>query len=231
MIKTKLQQQTSSFSDSGFTIVESLMGASVLAIVLFATLPVLSLSTALRVQSKRTELAAEAANIFINSVRNNSITSPTRVITLTLTNTTTNRRIEDNLIDTREMPVPTTTDTDLYLFNKSGTITPNCSLASSLAICKPDNSNPFDEFYIQAAQVKVAGSKVTDGYLLAIRIYREDVDVAQTILASSSASSRSGILADKQAPILQTTVEISGSTTTFQTLCSRVGLLNNQPCQ
>lgn len=229
MIKIKLQQQTSSFSDSGFTIVESLMGASVLAIVLVATLPILSLSTALRVQSKGTEAAAKAANIFINSVRNNSITSPTRVITLT--NTTTNRSIEDNLIDTGEMPVPTRTDTNLYLFNKSGTITPTCSLASSLAICKPDNSNPFDEFYIQAAQVKVANSKVTDGYLLAIRIYREDVDVAQTILASSSASSSSGILADKQAPILQTTVQISGSTTTFQTLCSRVGLLNHQPCQ
>jgi prepilin-type N-terminal cleavage/methylation domain-containing protein len=204
MIKTKLQPKILSASDSGFTIIEVLVGVVFIAILLAAISPVLVMSTAVRVQSKSMEKAVQAAETFINGVSNNSIPAPTKVITET-PNTPIN-------LETA-MPVPQKKDTDLYFFNKDSTIT----ACNSISTCQPQDT-PFDEFYIQAAQIKPAGTKKSDGYRLAIRIYREDLDFDQKILGSSTG----GILVNKQEPILKTTVEISG-TTTFGSLCSRLG--------
>ncbi len=205
MIKTKLQPKNLSYNDSGFTIIEVLVGVVFIAILLVTISPVLVMSTAVRVQSKGMEKAVQAAKTFINGVSNNSISAPTEVITETQ-NTPIN-------LETA-MPVPQQTDTDLYFFKKDSTIT----ACNPISTCQPDQNSPFDEFYIQAAQIKPAGTKTSDGYRLAIRIYREDLDFDQTILGSRTG----GILGNKQAPILITTVEISGSTT-FGSLCSRLG--------
>jgi type II secretory pathway pseudopilin PulG len=209
MIKTKPQPKNLSYNDSGFTIIEVLVGVVFIAILLVTISPVLVMSTAVRVQSKTTEKAVQAAKTFINGVSNNSISAPTEVITETQ-NTPIN-------LDTA-MLVPQQTDTDLYLFNKNSTIIANCNPINPTSTCQPDKDTPFDEFYIQAAQIKPAGTKTSDGYRLAIRIYREDLDFDQEILPSSTG----GILVDKQAPILIKTVEIRG-TTTFGSLCSRLG--------
>lgn len=213
MIKTKLQPKILSASDSGFTIIEVLVGVVFITILLAAISPVLVMSTAVRVQSKGMEKAVQAAETFINDVSNNSISAPTFLITET-PNTPINLETE--------MPVPKKTDTDLYFFKKDSTIT----ACNPISTCQPDKDTPFDEFYIQAAQIKPAGTKTSDGYRLAIRIYREDLDFDQTILPSSTGR----IVVNKQEPILIKTVEISGSTT-FGSLCSRLGLFNNQPCQ
>jgi type II secretory pathway pseudopilin PulG len=204
MIKTKPQPKNLSYHDSGFTIIEVLGGVVFIAILLAAISPVLVMSTAVRVQSKGMEKAVQAAKTFINGVSNNSISAPTKVITVT-------QNAPINL--ETEMPVPRQTDTDLYFFNKDSTIT----ACNSISTCRPRDA-PFDEFYIQAAQIKPAGTKTSDGYRLAIRVYREDLNFNQTILGSRTG----GILVNKQAPILITTVEISGSTT-FGSLCSRLG--------
>lgn len=216
MIKTKLQPKNLSASDSGFTIIEVLVGVVFVTILLAAISPVLVMSTAVRVQSKGMEKAVQAAETFINGVSNNSISAPTFLITET-PNTPIN-------LETA-MPVPKTEDTDLYFFKKDSTIIAKCDLINPISPCKPQDT-PFDEFYIQAAQIKPAGTKTSDGYRLAIRIYREDLDFNQEILPSSTGR----IVVNKQAPILIKTVEISG-TTTFGSLCSRLGLFNNQPCQ
>ena len=206
MIKTKLQPKILSASDSGFTIIEVLVGVVFITILLAAISPVLVMSTAVRVQSKSMEKAVQAAETFINSVSNNSISAPTKVITVI-------QNAPINLETAMPMPVPKKTDTDLYFFKKDSTIT----ACNPISTCKPQDT-PFDEFYIQAAQIKPAGTKTSDGYRLAIRIYREDLNFDKTILPSSTG----GILVNKQAPILKTIVEISGSTT-FGSLCSRLG--------
>ena len=196
MIKTKPQPKNLSASDSGFTIIEVLVGVVFIAILLAVISPVLVMSTAVRVQSKATEKAVQAAETFINGVSNNSISAPTKVITVTQ-----NQNTPINL--ETEMPVPKTTDTDLYFFKKDSTIIAKCDLINPISLCKPQDT-PFDEFYIQAAQIKSAGTKTSDGYRLAIRVYREDLNFNQPILGSSTG----GILVNKQAPILIKTVEI-----------------------
>ena len=208
MIKTKPQPKNLSYNDSGFTIIEVLVGVVFIAILLVTISPVLVMSTAVRVQSKGMEKAVQAAKTFINGVSNNSISAPTEVITET-PNTPIN-------LETA-MPVPQQTDTDLYFFKKDSSIIANCNLINPISTCQPQDA-PFDEFYIQAAQIKPAGTQTSDGYRLAIRVYREDLNFNQTILGSRTG----GILVNKQAPILITTVEISGSTT-FGSLCSRLG--------
>lgn len=211
MIKTKPQPKNLSYNDSGFTIIEVLVGVVFIAILLAAISPVLVMSTAVRVQSKGMEKAVQAAKTFINGVSNNSISAPTRVIPETPNTPNTPINLET------AMPVPQQTDTDLYFFKKDSTIIANCNLINPISPCQPQDA-PFDEFYIQAAQIKPAGTQTSDGYRLAIRVYREDLNFNQTILGSRTG----GILVNKQAPILITTVEISGSTT-FGSLCSRLG--------
>ncbi|NET33406.1 MAG: type II secretion system protein, partial [Cyanothece sp. SIO1E1] len=67
-------------SESGFTILESLVAILVVAILLIAVSPVLTLAVANRVQSRRVELATQAARAYIDGVKAGAI-PPTSDIT------------------------------------------------------------------------------------------------------------------------------------------------------
>jgi hypothetical protein len=81
----------------------------------------------------------------------------------------------------------------------------------------------------------------TSGYRLAVRVYRSDVDFSKPLLASTSnakkvASSVVSGIGNQQTPLIERTVDIAHSNTTFQALCYRLGLAkdqdgNNQSCQ
>jgi prepilin-type N-terminal cleavage/methylation domain-containing protein len=243
MMKFQRYRPTPSADNSGFTLIESLIGIVIVAILLASTSPILVMSTAIRVQSKRIEKAAQVANTFIDGVRVRSITAPGKIIgngsnpetgldpaTSAVPRTLSDNLIIDNSNNTQKMPPPTqtsassNTNQDLYLSEKDGTI---CLVGSTG--CATDTSSPFDEFYIQAAQIKVKGKPVTDGYRLAIRVYRADVDFTNTLLASSSNvktvdSPVTQGMGNKQAPLIERTVDIASSTTTFNALCSRLGI-------
>ncbi|MTJ06618.1 hormogonium polysaccharide secretion pseudopilin HpsB [Anabaena sp. UHCC 0204] len=229
MMKRKLQPPIRSSSDSGFTIIESLMGIVVVAILLASIAPVLVMSTAIRVQSRRIEKATQAANTFVDGVKTGSILAPGEYsednkIPLPAATITEPRTLDQNLINLTKMPVPATqNDDDLYLFKKDGVI---CHTSES--DCEKDATNPFEEFYIQARQMTVTGTQ-NDGYRLGIRVYRGDVDFSKTLLASEDdqktvESPITGTLGNKQAPAVERTVDIGNRNTTFQALCSRLGM-------
>ena len=77
-MKSKPQSEISSSSDSGFTIIESLMAIVVVAILLVSITPILVMSTLIRVQSRRIEKATQAANTFIDGVKAGSIITGSR---------------------------------------------------------------------------------------------------------------------------------------------------------
>ncbi|MBG1262336.1 prepilin-type N-terminal cleavage/methylation domain-containing protein [Nostoc commune] len=259
MIKRK-QQQIPPSGESGFTIIESLVALLVVAILLTAIAPVIVLATATRVQSRRVELATQAAKTFIDGIRTGAITAPSTVITLAASTSAAPRRIsdvaaipavaavaatgttaaieakplvpgvtgkpEDYLISnsSTEMPPPEdSTKNTLYCFKNDGTISnPGCT----------SNTNIF---YIQAAQIKVTGSQVNDGYRLGIRVYRAD-NVEFPLTASSVDTKNTqtpftGGLGSRKAPLVEMTTDISNTTTTFQALCQRLGTATNQSCQ
>jgi prepilin-type N-terminal cleavage/methylation domain-containing protein len=240
-MKLKLQLKTSSSSDSGFTIVESLMGIVVIAILLAATAPVLIMSTSIRVQSRRIEQATQAASTFINGTKTGSIKAPgeynaANKIVLTAATASAPRTLAENLIDLTKMPVPTKkNDNDLYLFKKDGVVCHNSETG-----CTLDGTNAFDEFYIQARQLTVTGSQ-NDGYRLAIRVYRSDVDFSKPLLASIGdvKTVESPIvqgIGNRQAPSVERTIEIANRITSFEALCSRLGIAkdsadNDQDCR
>jgi prepilin-type N-terminal cleavage/methylation domain-containing protein len=233
MIKLKPPQTISSPSDSGFTIIESLLGIVVVAILLAGISPVLVMSTGIRVQSRRTEKATQAANTFIDGVRTGSIPEPTaNKIELAQVTADEPRTLADNLITDETMPVPkTATDADLYFFKSDGTI---CKPFGT-GTCTKDPKQPFDEFFIQARQIRVQGSGENDGFRLALRVYRGDVDFSKNLLASNGNNKQTSSLVaaglgNRQAPAIERTVDISNIRTSFGALCQRLGTKNPQGC-
>ena len=237
MIKLKPPQTISSPSDSGFTIIESLLGIVVVAILLAGISPILVMSTATRVQSRRVEKATQAANTFIDGVRSGSIEEETIPIAggealAKLDEDNTTRTLQDNLITGDDMLPPTNaTKADLYFFKSDGTI---CKPFGS-AGCANDPESPFEEFFIQASRITVDGSGRNDGYRLALRVYRGDVDFGKVLLASTADTKQSssvvtGGLGKKQAPAVERTVDISNINTSFGALCQRFGTASDKGC-
>lgn len=238
MIKHKLQQQIIPADESGFTIIESLVAIVIVAILMAAIAPVIVISTATRVQSRRVELATQATKAFIDGIRTGAITTaPSTVVTLAIPTAAAPRRVsdvagtppitgrpQDYLINNiTDMPAPTSA-TGLYCFNKNGTISnPDCS------------SNTNNLFYIQAGRI-VQSTGINDGYRLGIRIYRVDVNFSQALKASTDTTKNrqktfTGGLGDRQAPLIEMTTDVGNSNTTFQALCRRLGTATNQTCQ
>ncbi|MEH2052338.1 hormogonium polysaccharide secretion pseudopilin HpsB [Nostoc sp.] len=229
MIKHKQQQkqQIHPSNESGFTIIESLVAMLVVTILLAAIAPTIVIATATRVQSKRVELATQAARTFIDGVKTGAVTIPAT------TTAPTGTLAGNNLLNTTSMPVPQTTTslTSLYCVTKDTN--------NSLAITNPDcTSNTNKIFYIQAVRITATGSTPTDstglpkdGYRLAIRVYRSDIDVTKTVYAGLSDSSINkkqntftGTLGNTQSPLVEMTTEIGSRNTSFNALCQRLAI-------
>ncbi|MEH1823447.1 MAG: hormogonium polysaccharide secretion pseudopilin HpsB [Nostoc sp.] len=227
MIKLKPQQVSQPSGESGFTIIESLIAMLVVTILLAAIAPTIVIATATRVQSKRVELATQAAKTFIDGVKTGAVTIPAT------TTAPTGTLAGNNLLNTTSMPVPQTTTslTSLYCVTKDTN--------NSLAITNPDcTSNTSKIFYIQAVRITATGSTPTDstglpkdGYRLAIRVYRSDIDVTKTVYAGLSDSSINkkqnaftGTLGNTQSPLVEMTTEIGSRNTSFNALCQRLAI-------
>jgi prepilin-type N-terminal cleavage/methylation domain-containing protein len=242
MLKIQQHQKNLSTDDSGFTIIESLIGIVIVAVLLAAISPVLVMSTAIRVQAKRIEKSVQVANSFIDGIRGESIPAPGKIISLPAVTASLPRDQTNNLFTTVNPGTSSiiNASNDFYLAKRDGTI---CLLGTTG--CVRDISNPLDEFYIQAAQIRV-GTLTTTGYRLGMRVYRADIDLSQTVLAGATNTSVQTIdssvtsgLGNKQKPMIERAVDITGSATTFKSLCARLGIvqkmdadgvLQNQNC-
>jgi prepilin-type N-terminal cleavage/methylation domain-containing protein len=242
MIKHKLKQQISPCDESGFTIIESLVAILVVSILLTAIAPVIVLATATRVQSRRVELATQAAKTFIDGVRTGAIAAPSEVITLLPPTDAAPRRVSDvpatgttpavtgkpgdYLIDnmtTQEMPAPIdSTKNKLYCSNENGIISdPDCT------------SNTDNLFYIQAKRI-IQSTGANDGYRLGIRVYRADADFPLTASTADTKNTQTpftGGLGSRKAPLIEMTTDVANSNTSFRALCQRLGIATNKNCQ
>ena len=83
-------------------------------------------------------------------------------------------------------------------------------------------------FYIQAGQTIISNSSPDDGYRLAVRVYRKDIDFAKTVLANTDTSKNTQAVittgsGNKQAPIVEMTTDVTNTNTHFTALCNRLG--------
>ncbi|MDZ8237385.1 MAG: hormogonium polysaccharide secretion pseudopilin HpsB [Nostoc sp. ChiQUE01a] len=215
-------QLQESSSQSGFTIIESLVAILVVSILLVAIAPVLVISTATRVQARRVELGTEAAQAFIDGIKSKTILDPAFNTDFTLDPATADepRTVSSSTSDylISNAPVPTTaTKNTLYCFKKDGSLAnPGCT---------------SDLFYIQAIRLAVTGTNADkgEGYRLGVRVYRSDAFIDSGNLKKSSdvdakkAATFTGGLGDRKAPLVEITTEIVRGQPSYNALCDRLG--------
>ncbi|MTJ47639.1 hormogonium polysaccharide secretion pseudopilin HpsB [Dolichospermum sp. UHCC 0259] len=232
--------------DDGFTIIESLVAMIVASALMLAIAPVLILSTATRVQSRRVELGSKAATSFIDAVRSGRIATQstdgtteyiTTVKEIDSTESSSSSRsitdsnnINDYLISDSDekMPVPSSAE-NLYCVQSDGIIlTPGCSSVL----------NQKNLFYIQAGRTRITNSGTNDGYRLAVRVYRQDIDFTKPVSANeiNTKNTQEPVTAgsgNKQAPILEMAADVANANTSFKALCNRLGFKagsDTKPC-
>ena len=108
-------------TQSGFTIIESLLAILIVTALLVAIAPVIALSVATRVQARRVEQATQAARTYIDGVRSGKITPPSRLKPLNEVQTTQNGgRFDPNREGFAAVPAPPS----LTIANCQATATP-----------------------------------------------------------------------------------------------------------
>ena len=215
----QLPQKHNINKDAGFTIMESLIAMVVVSSLMLAISPVLILSASTRVQSRRVELSAQIARSFIDGVRFGRITAEdiTPVNININQNALSSRNITNStdgyLISSASMPAPTS-PAGLYCVQSDGTIQP------------PENNCENRLFFIQARRTSINGSDPNDGYRLAVRVYRKDIDFEKTVLANTNTTKNTQAVVgsgNRQAPLVERIADIANNNTSFTALCNRLG--------
>jgi prepilin-type N-terminal cleavage/methylation domain-containing protein len=215
----QLPQKHNINKDAGFTIMESLIAMVVVSSLMLAISPVLILSASTRVQSRRVELSAQIARSFIDGVRSGRIRAEdiTPVNININQNALSSRNITNStdgyLISSASMPAPTS-PAGLYCVQSDGTIQP------------PENNCENRLFFIQASRTSINGSDPKDGYRLAVRVYRRDIDFRKPVLANTNTTKNTQAVVgsgNKQAPLVEIIADIANNNTSFTALCNRLG--------
>lgn len=210
MITRKKKQRSPQSSQSGFTIVESLMAIVVVAILMTAITPVIVLSVASRVQSRRVEQAAQAARAYVDGLRTGAIEAPIIKVTK-----------NDSQYLFKNVAVPTNLK-DLYCVDLDDLDKDGLSLGDQNGGCTDGSAK---DLAIQAFRSVTATSEdPNDGYRLGLRIYRayafKDGSPMQKN-APKQATFTAGVGASK-APLVEMTTEIVTSETDYGNFCSRL---------
>lgn len=221
----QLQQLSAKSSESGFTIIESLVALLVAGFLLAAIAPVIVLSTATRVQGRRVELATQAAKAFVDAIQAKTISDPPIDPTLKLDPATSDKPrtfsgSTDKYLLSSVGPPTNKPPNSFYCFKKDGSITgPNCK---------------SDLFYIQAIRGAVTDSDPDkgQGYRLGIRVYRSDAEFSSLTQTAKdngktkTAATFTGGLGDRKAPLVEMTTEIVRGQPSYNALCARLGGCN-----
>lgn len=218
MINLKKQYLTSS-NQSGFTIIESLVAIIVVGILMTAIAPTIVLSVATRVQARRVELAADAAQSYIDGVRTNTIEVSNLPSDSELKNYDAPNQ---GTLTCNANQYCTSPETNLYCVD--GDADGSCSIASS------------KDMIVQAFRYSPSSTDAEDGYNLGVRVYRADAFDSEKVdelkaLKDEDAEKQSTFtggtgLKSVQTPLMEVTTEISKGTK-FGDFCQRLKDINN----
>ncbi|MEP0871640.1 hormogonium polysaccharide secretion pseudopilin HpsB [Trichocoleus desertorum AS-A10] len=220
---SQLKQKSAHSSQSGFTILESLIAIVVVAILLSAIAPVIVLSVATRVQARRVELGTQAARAYIDGLRSGSVTPPPST-TVAVSN-------DPATFTSYAAPTPSALAcaNNAYCTTPAATAGLYCFDGNADNVCQ--NNKPND-LIIQAVRYNSTSIDAARGYLLGVRVYRADAFKADgNILRSTdtarkrSQSAFSGTLGPRKAPIIELTTEVKASAS-YDNFCQRLGGCN-----
>ena len=203
--------QKSKPQDSGYTIMESLVAMVVVSVLMIAIAPVMAYSVAIRVQARRTELAAYAGRAYITALGGGSIKF----------NDPTIKGFPAKSTDLANASAPTSKDA-LY-----------CVDLDEKPGCDPSSNK---DFYVQGVWLNIDSSITGDdptskGYQVLVRVYRADSFAPGVTLWPNPNSGRpkqsivgSG-LGDKTMPVVEMSAEIpptTGEASAYGSLCTRL---------
>jgi prepilin-type N-terminal cleavage/methylation domain-containing protein len=232
-------------TESGFTIVESLVAIIIVGVLMVSIAPVIAISVATRVQSRRLELATQSARTYIDGVRSGKIAPPKARKVLAEVDTTnpnqttfTPQRDIFAQIDPPPATLPANCDS-------SNPIYPYCQNTISLTgvgslYCVDfDNdggctSNSTKDMVIQAFRSATAATDTgSQGYLLGIRVYRADALNGNALQSTKNrldaggnkVAAVAGGTGDRYAPLVEMTTEVRGNATDsgYESFCKRLG--------
>ena len=151
-------------NQSGFSLLEALMAVVVVSILMTAILPMIILSTATRVQSRRVDLATQAARGYVDGVRSGTINiiDPTPAFPATF--------INDNAVDSAR---------NQYFQNVAAPSSVNIASLDGIQGIKVDtNGNGFnvtDPQDLVIQPMRTGGTDLaTQGFYMQVRVYRAD---------------------------------------------------------
>ncbi|NMG10490.1 hormogonium polysaccharide secretion pseudopilin HpsB [Brasilonema sp. UFV-L1] len=220
------KQQAFPSSQSGFTIIESLVAVVVVGILLVAIAPVIIFSVATRMQAKRVELATDAAQIYIDGVRSGNIPPPPIITKSTG--------------DITEPPSPDAPSGTLTCPTTGSGLCSISSAAKAFQLYCVDGdtggcpNNNFKDMIVQAFGYNPTSDNPQDGYRLGLRVYRADAFNKPSIKLKASKNQKlkqaetfteKTSLISIQVPLIEMT-EISNKetskVTTFRDFCQRL---------
>lgn len=211
-------------SQSGFTIIESLIAILVVTILMVGLAPVVALSVATRVQAKRVEQATQAARSYVDGVRAGGILSPPMTASDLKSyappspGALTCPRANDYCTSTAAASTDVVSSTSLYCFDVDGD-------------GKCTNTSNKDLIVQGFGQIPNSGGTATNAkfgyrnYILGVRVYRADAFAYSSSFSAGKAQTayNGGTgLSKNQAPLVEMTTEMTVTDPTkFKNLCDK----------
>ncbi|MCB8757904.1 hormogonium polysaccharide secretion pseudopilin HpsB [Planktothrix agardhii] len=206
-MNTPKQKHPHPSSQSGYTILESLMAIVVVTVLMVAVAPLLAFSFATRVQAKRVELGSKAANTYIDAVRSGAVPPPTL-------NTPTDAPTSAGSL-TCDAGQVCTSPVGLYCVDNDSD--GKCTLPNY-----PTPGKGLMDMIVQGVAInKFKDAKLEDGYQLIVRVYRSDAFKDSSPLQQGKLQSTKG-LGNPKVPLSEITTQIIGSQTSFQDIENRL---------
>ena len=168
-------------AELGFSLIESLIAAAVVAILIVSIAPMVALSTSARVNARRLDQATQAARSYIDAVRGGVIDTSQFPDNLVKSNTNAQSQYTFEAI-----AAPTTTTFPPATICNNPTAADNVPSGRVSGICVDSNGDGFrpsdpQDFFIQpmrSGPLRAVGTVSTDltnqGFWLAVRVYRAE---------------------------------------------------------
>ena len=202
MIVLKPKPQKS--SESGYSLIESLIAIIVVSILMVSVAPMIALSVGTRAQAKRLELAAQAGKAYVDFLRANSTSESDP------NNTNNNQTLAEKYApgNTNANQAPTqadfVADVEGYVDN---TNTLYCINFDENAGCQSDS---LVDMVVQPVQLNSTNANA--GYNLLVRVYRADAFSSNDPLQTDGQNSAiTNAIGDRTAPMIQFTTSISSA--------------------
>lgn len=198
MTKQKQQPNLPQSPEAGYTIIESLVAMIVVSVLMIAIAPVMAYSVAIRVQARRTELAAMAGRAYVDALRVGAIKS-----------TDTGFPAKD----TSAAPASTNPENNLYCVDTDGGgCTGNKDFYIQGAWRNPANTTT---------------DPTPTGYELTVRVYRADGFTGKPMTTTQQSVANSA-LGNPQAPLVVMQTQIppttQGGSSAYRSLCQGLNL-------